>query len=86
METVGHFDLVDRIGVGGFGSVWRARDKELDRTVAVKIPRKGQLDPAEAEQFLRGPRPNSSIRTSLAFMRWAVKKTRSTSLAIISKD
>lgn len=48
-KTIGHFELVDQIGVGSFGSVWRARDKELDRTVAVKIPRKGQLDPAETE-------------------------------------
>ena len=30
-----------------------ARDPELDRTVAVKIPRKDQLSPAEVEQFER---------------------------------
>ena len=40
VQTIGHFDLVDRLGIGSFGSVWKARDTELDRTVAVKIPRK----------------------------------------------
>ena len=43
-KSIGHFDLVQQIGVGTFGSVWRATDTDLDRTVAIKIPRKGQLD------------------------------------------
>ena len=40
-KTLGHFELVEQIGVGSFGCVWRARDTELDRTVAVKIPTEG---------------------------------------------
>ncbi len=39
-QTIGHFQLLDKVGVGAFGSVWSARDTELDRTVAVKIPAK----------------------------------------------
>jgi WD40 repeat protein/tRNA A-37 threonylcarbamoyl transferase component Bud32 len=62
MHVVGHFQLVEQVGVGTFGSVWKARDKELDRTVAVKIPRKGQLDPEEAEQFLREARAAAQLR------------------------
>jgi len=61
-KTIGHFELVDQVGSGSFGSVWRARDTELDRTVAVKIPRKGQLDPAETEQFLREARAAAQLR------------------------
>ncbi|HSM51800.1 MAG TPA: protein kinase, partial [Thermoanaerobaculia bacterium] len=33
----GRFELLARIGVGGMGEVWRARDRELGRDVAVKF-------------------------------------------------
>ena len=62
VKTIGHFELTEQIGVGTFGSVWRARDVDLDRTVAVKIPRKGQLDPQETEQFLREARAAAQFR------------------------
>ncbi len=42
--------------------VWKARDTKLDRTVAVKIPRSGQTDPVEAEQFLREARTAAQLR------------------------
>ena len=38
--TLGHLVLVRRLGAGSFGTVWKARDTELDRMVAVKVPRK----------------------------------------------
>jgi predicted Zn finger-like uncharacterized protein len=49
-KKLGHFELIDRIGVGTFGEVWTAHDSELDRTVAIKLPRKGQLA-AKIEAF-----------------------------------
>ncbi len=55
-RTLGHFELLDRIGIGAFGEVWTAHDTELDRTVAIKLPRKGQLTAEEAESFLREAR------------------------------
>ena len=63
-KTIGHFELVGQIGAGTFGSVFKAIDTELDRTVAIKIPRKGQLDPAEADQFLREARAAAQLRHS----------------------
>jgi len=37
-RAFGKFQLLDRVGVGGFGTVWRARDVRLNRIVALKIP------------------------------------------------
>jgi serine/threonine protein kinase/WD40 repeat protein len=62
LRTVGHFDLIEQIGAGAFGMVWKARDRELDRTVAVKIPRKDQLSQHEAELFLREARAAAQLR------------------------
>jgi serine/threonine protein kinase/ribosomal protein S27E len=62
LQQVGRFELVSRLGVGGFGTVWKARDTELDRVVAVKIPRKGQLSSIELEQFFREARSAAQLR------------------------
>ena len=52
-NRLGHFELVEMLGVGAFGSVWKAKDSQLDRTVAIKIPRKEQLSERDVEQFFR---------------------------------
>lgn len=61
-KTLAHFTLDQRIGMGAFGTVWKARDTELDRTVAVKVPRKGPLDSAETEKFLREARAAAQLK------------------------
>src|SRR5213083_266901 len=36
-DHLGPYEIVSRIGAGGMGEVWRARDSRLDRSVAIKI-------------------------------------------------
>src|SRR5216683_6925832 len=36
-EAIGHYHLLDRIGSGGVGDVFRARDTKVGRTVALKV-------------------------------------------------
>ena len=61
-KKIAHFELLEQLGMGAFGSVWRARDTQLDRQVAIKVPRKSQLDPREMERFMREARAAAQLR------------------------
>lgn len=39
---LGHFSLVEKIGEGGMGQVYKARDRRLDRFVAIKLLAEGR--------------------------------------------
>ncbi|HUG91800.1 MAG TPA: protein kinase [Planctomycetaceae bacterium] len=60
---VGKFELEAELGAGSFGYVFRARDTELDRTVALKVQRAGRFaGPEEAERFLREARSAARLK------------------------
>ena len=61
-RKIAHFELLDSVGTGKFGTVYKARDTELDRIVAVKIPRLEDLDEADREKFFREARAVAQIK------------------------
>jgi WD40 repeat protein len=61
-EAIGKFRVLQLLGRGAFGSVYKARDPELDRVVAIKVPRAGYFStPEEEERFLREARSAAQL-------------------------
>src|SRR5512134_2942487 len=52
-ESLGHSRVVERIGAGGMGEVYRARDEHLPRDVAIKILPAGTLADDQARKRFR---------------------------------
>jgi Tol biopolymer transport system component len=51
---IGHYRIADKLGAGGMGEVWRARDTRLNRDVAIKVlPPALAADPERMARFER---------------------------------
>jgi WD40 repeat protein/tRNA A-37 threonylcarbamoyl transferase component Bud32 len=62
-RRLGRFELLAVVGTGAFGIVYKARDSELDRVVAIKVPRAGSIpDRQMLERFLREARSAAQLR------------------------
>jgi serine/threonine protein kinase len=62
-RRLGKFEVLETLGAGSFGYVFRARDTELGRMVAIKVPRTGHLASQEdAARFLREARSAAQLK------------------------
>jgi eukaryotic-like serine/threonine-protein kinase len=59
--VLGRYRLVECVGEGGMGEVWKAHDDRLDRTVAIKMLHGALDDPVNRERFRREARVLSRL-------------------------
>src|SRR5205823_10188238 len=62
IETWGRYRLIEKVGEGNFGSVYRAWDPELEREVAIKILHPRVTDSQLRERLLREGRALAKVR------------------------
>src|SRR3954467_992779 len=59
---IGRYTILRRLGKGGFGEVFLAFDDELDRPVAIKVPRAERVSqPEDVEAYLNEARVVASL-------------------------
>ena len=61
-QTINHYRVISRLGVGGMGEVYLAKDQKLDRRVAIKIlNEKFSQDEANLKRFVREAKAASAL-------------------------
>jgi tetratricopeptide (TPR) repeat protein/tRNA A-37 threonylcarbamoyl transferase component Bud32 len=61
-RTVSHYHIVERLGAGGMGVVYKARDTHLDRFVAVKVLHPDKVsDPQRKARFVQEAKAASAL-------------------------
>lgn len=62
VREFGRYQILECLGQGAMGEVYKARDQQLDRTVALKIPKfSGEAEPALLERFYREARSAATL-------------------------
>ena len=61
-QSLLHYEILEKLGEGGMGVVYKARDTHLDRFVAIKVlPAAQMADPARKRRFIQEAKAASAL-------------------------
>src|ERR1700747_2728767 len=60
-QTLGRYEIVDKLGEGGMGVVYKARDARLNRFVALKLMLGAPPDPDQFRRFAQEAKAASAL-------------------------
>jgi serine/threonine protein kinase len=76
MPAISDYEILEKLGEGGMGVVWKARDTRLERFVALKhLPAKKTADPARRQRFAQEARAASALNHPNVVMEYVAGKT-----------
>jgi serine/threonine protein kinase/tetratricopeptide (TPR) repeat protein len=82
--VIDHYEILSRLGEGGMGVVYRARDRKLDREVALKfLPSHLSGDPDSNDRFMQEARAASALNHPNVCSIYDIKETDDGRLYIV---
>ena len=61
-RTLAHYTIESKLGEGGMGAVYKARDTRLDRPVAIKVLSQDRVsDPGRRQRFVQEAKAASAL-------------------------
>jgi serine/threonine protein kinase len=86
-ETILHYRILEMIGVGGMGEVYKAKDQKLGRDVAIKVlPEEFARDTDRIARFQREAKLLASLNHNIIASIYGLEESDGTHFIVLEQD